>query len=156
MVSSLLSGLRSEGGMSMEGTTTVGFSIRVATYTKKDVARRVARRSNARVSVAEKWVDGVFVALREIMTSANPELRIEIRDFGVFEVKRTKAKPKARNPRTGEIIFVPARRKTHFKPSKLLRSFLQQSIEKGGQVSVASHELPSPGVGEGETSSGQS
>jgi integration host factor subunit beta len=139
----------------MEETTTVASPNKVATYTKKDVATRVARRSEGKVSVAEKWVDRVFAALREIMTSANPELRIEIRDFGVFEVKRTKAKPKARNPRTGEIVFVPARRKTHFKPSKLLRRFLRQPIENGGQISAVSREVPGAGPGEIEASSEQ-
>jgi integration host factor subunit beta len=138
--------------VSMGGTATIRSSSRVPTYTKKDVAIRVAERSDWKVSVAEKWADRVFAALREIMTTASPDLRIEIRDFGVFEVKRTKAKPKARNPRTGEIIFVPARRKTHFKPSKLLRSFLQQPLEKGDQVSVVSDDVPGPGVGEGEVS----
>lgn len=140
----------------MKETATIGPSGKGHTYTKKDVAIRVARISDGKVSVAEKWVDRVFNALREIMTSANPELRIEIRDFGVFEVKRTKAKPKARNPRTGEIIFVPARRKTHFKPSKLLRSFLQQPTERGDQVSVISgavQDLASKGA---DVSSGQS
>lgn len=140
----------------MKEATTVGSSNKVATYTKKDVAIRVARKSEGKVSVAEKWVDRVFVALREIMTAANPELRIEVRDFGVFEVKRTKAKPKARNPRTGEIIFVPARRKTHFKPSKLLRRFLQQPIENGSQISAASREVAITGTGEGGVSSGRS
>jgi len=62
------------------------------------------------------------------MMSADPELRIEIRDFGVFEVKTTKSKPKARNPKSGEIIFVPSRRKTHFKPSKLLKRFLSKPL----------------------------
>jgi integration host factor subunit beta len=140
----------------METAATTGPSGKGHTYTKKDVAMRVARTGDGKVSVSEKWVDRVFNALREIMTSANPELRIEIRDFGVFEVKRTKAKPKARNPRTGEIIFVPARRKTHFKPSKLLRSFLQQPIEKAGQLSViteTAREFASNGA---DVSTGQS
>jgi len=52
--------------------------------------------------------------------------RIELRDFGVFEVKKTKPKPKARNPRTGEIIYVPARRKTHFKAGKILKDTLKK------------------------------
>jgi nucleoid DNA-binding protein len=47
--------------------------------------------------------------------------RIEIRGFGVLLVKDSKAKPAARNPRTGENVYVPARRKTHFKPGKLLK-----------------------------------
>ena len=65
-----------------------------------------------------KITDAVFTALREFMTEANPEVRIEIRDFGVFEVKKTKAKPKARNPKNGETIFVPARRRTHLKQGR--------------------------------------
>jgi integration host factor subunit beta len=104
---------------------------KVKTYTKKDVAKRVARSRSRKLADADKWVDQVFVALREIMMEARPELRIEIRDFGVFEIKRTKSKPKARNPRTGETIFVPPRLKSHFKPSKRLRNFLRQSIQQG-------------------------
>ncbi len=117
---------------------------RVKTYTKRDVAAKVAQLSSDKMLVAEKWVDQLFTALREIMTSASPELRIEIRDFGVFEVKRTKAKPKARNPRTGETIYVPARRKTHFKPSKLLKSFLEQPIEETDPMTPISAEARSP------------
>ena len=88
------------------------------TITKKDVAKRVAKKLEQKIYVTEKVVDALFDTLREILSEADPEIRIEIRDFGVFEVKTTKAKPKARNPRTGEIIYVSARRKTHFKPTK--------------------------------------
>lgn len=99
------------------------------TYTKRDIVRRVAEAKGQPMIKVEPWVDSVIVALREIMMSANTECRIEIRDFGVFEVKKTKAKPKARNPKTNEVIYVPAHRKTHFKPSKLLKSFLRQPLE---------------------------
>ncbi|MCH7955302.1 MAG: HU family DNA-binding protein, partial [Candidatus Marinimicrobia bacterium] len=54
---------------------------------------------------------------------------VELRNFGVFEVKPTKAKPKARNPRTNEIIHVPPRRKTHFRPGKLLKKSLRQPLD---------------------------
>ena len=33
------------------------------------------------------------------------------------------------NSKTNEVIYVPAHRKTHFKPSKLLKSFLRQPLE---------------------------
>ena len=52
--------------------------------------------------------------------------RIEVRGFGVLEVKVTKPKPAARNPRTGEIVYVPARRKTHFRPGRVLKAALHQ------------------------------
>jgi len=98
------------------------------TITKKDVAKRTAKISGEKIYLTEKIVDGVFTALREFMEAANPEVRIEIRDFGVFEVKTTKPKPKARNPKTGEIIYVPARRKTHFKAGKMLKEVLKQPL----------------------------
>ena len=80
--------------------------------------------------MTEKVVDAVFQALREFMSEASPEVRIEIRDFGVLEVKKTKAKPKARNPKTGEVIFVPARRKTHFRAGKLLKEVLKTPLDE--------------------------
>jgi len=99
------------------------------TVTKKDVAKKTAQLLNEKIYTTEKIVDGVFNSLRDIMTNAEDEVRIEIRDFGVFEVKKTKPKPKARNPRTGEIIYVPARKKTHFKAGKLLKEVLRKPLE---------------------------
>ncbi len=99
------------------------------TITKKDVAKRTAKLVGEKIYLAEKVVDGVFTSLRQFMTEAEPEVRIEIRDFGVFEVKTTKPKPKARNPKTGEIIYVPARRKTHFKAGKLLKDVLKRPLD---------------------------
>ncbi|MCB0265665.1 MAG: integration host factor subunit beta [Calditrichaeota bacterium] len=100
------------------------------TVTKKEVAKRVAKAMGQKIYVTEEYVNIVFQALREILAEADPEIRIEIRDFGVFEVKETKPKPKARNPRTGDIIYVPARRKTHFKPGKLLKEILKEPMER--------------------------
>ena len=111
---------------------------KVRTLTKKDVAHQVAKDLNEKLMDTEKFVDATLASIRELLMTADPEVRMEIRDFGVFEVKLTKAKPQARNPRTGEIVAVPARRKTHFKPSKLLKEFLQQPIESslpGGETS---------------------
>lgn len=101
---------------------------RVPTLTKKDVARRVSDLQGEPIYKCEPWVNAVIVAVRELMLEADPEVRIELRDFGVFEVKKTKAKPKARNPKTNETVFIPSRRKTHFKPSKRLKEELQKPL----------------------------
>jgi len=98
------------------------------TLTKKDVARRVAELMNRPIYKSEPWVAAVIEALGDLMIEADPEIRIELRDFGVFEVKKTRAKPKARNPKTNETVFIPSRRKTHFKPSKRLREVLQRPL----------------------------
>ena len=99
------------------------------TITKKDVAKRAAVKVNGTVYHTEQVINALFDSLREFMLEADPEIRIEIRDLGVFEVKKTQPKPKARNPKTGEIIYVPARRKTHFKAGRLLKDFLKTPLE---------------------------
>lgn len=96
------------------------------TTTKKDLALEVAKDTGCKKSLASKMVDSIFKAMRESLIKGD---RIEIRGYGVFQVKNTKPKPAARNPRTGEIIYVPARRKTHFKPGKLLKEALHKPLE---------------------------
>ena len=95
------------------------------TTTKKDLAMQVAEKTGCKKSLASQMVDSIFGAMRDSLINGD---RIEIRGFGVFQVKNTKPKPAARNPRTGEIIYVPARRKTHFKPGKLLKDALHKPI----------------------------
>ena len=91
------------------------------TITKRDLANLTAESTGTKKLLALQVVDSIFEAMREALIEGN---RIEIRGFGTFTVKDTKPKPKARNPRTGEIIYVPGRRKTHFKPGKALREGL--------------------------------
>ncbi len=98
------------------------------TFIKKDVIERTGLKLGKEPKEVSRTVDAMFTVLREIMAEADPEARIEIRDFGVFEVKKTKAKPKARNPKTNQEIFVPPRRKTHFKPGKLLKASLKRPL----------------------------
>ncbi len=104
--------------------------IKGITYTKRDVTQRVADKLDVPVSQMKAPVDTVFEVLREIMSQNHPRLRVEIRNFGVFEVKPTKAKPRARNPRTNEEVYVPPRRKSHFKPGRLLRQVLRQPLDE--------------------------
>ncbi len=95
------------------------------TITKKDLAQSVADTVSCRNGLALKMVDSLFEVMRETLIDGN---RIEIRGFGVLEVKDTRPKPAARNPRTGELVYVPARRKTHFKPGKQLKEALHQVL----------------------------
>ena len=95
------------------------------TTTKKDLALKVAQETGCKKSLASEMVDSIFTAMRASLSRGD---RIEIRGFGVFQVKNTKPKPAARNPRTGDIIYVPARRKTHFKPGKLLKDALHKPL----------------------------
>ena len=50
--------------------------------------------------------------------------RVELRGLGVFFVKKIKEKYSAKNPKTGELIYVPAKNKVRFRPSKGLKKFV--------------------------------
>ncbi len=99
---------------------------RVPTLTRKDVEKKMDEKLAGKKLTKKLIVDSLFESLRELIMTANPVIRIEIRDFGVFEVKKTKPKPKARNLKTGEFVYVPGRRKMHFKPGKILKNFLKE------------------------------
>jgi len=100
------------------------------TYTKKDISAMTAKKSNVKLKVSEKVTNELFKVLRNTLMSASPEIRIEIRNLGVFEVHQTNPKPNARNPKTGEKIYIPAKRKVHFKPGKYIKSKLKKSLKE--------------------------
>ena len=80
--------------------------------TKKDIARNIAEEMGLPISTVKEVVQRVFDGIIKTLVE---EGRIELRDFGVFEVKKRKAR-QARNPRTGEKVLVPERMGIRFKP----------------------------------------
>ena len=82
--------------------------------TKKDIARSISDRAGITVSQALQVVQGVF---DEIIDTLATEGRIELRNFGVFEVRERKAR-KARNPRTGDPVEVQPKNVVTFQPGK--------------------------------------
>ncbi|MEE3152853.1 MAG: HU family DNA-binding protein [Candidatus Neomarinimicrobiota bacterium] len=102
--------------------------MRIITYTKRDIAARLGNKLGISTRKSLVYTDEVFNVLRDILCQEKPYIRIEVRNFGVLESKPTKAKPKARNPKTNEEIFVPAHKKTRFKPGKILKEYLRKPI----------------------------
>ena len=51
---------------------------------------------------------------------------VELRNFGTFFIKEIKEKFSARNPKTGELIYVPKKNKVRFRSSKEFKRFLNQ------------------------------
>ena len=54
------------------------------------------------------------------------EKNIELRGFGTFFIKKIKEKHSARNPKTGELIYVPEKNKIRFKVSKKLKELINK------------------------------
>ena len=84
--------------------------------TKKEIVREVSATYGIDQGLAKQIVQYV---LDSIIKSLESEGRIELRNFGVFEVKRRAARV-ARNPRTNEPLRVPAKNVISFQPGKKL------------------------------------
>jgi nucleoid DNA-binding protein len=82
--------------------------------TKEDMAKAIAGETGIPQVRATAIVQRIFDGIVETLVTAG---RIELRNFGVFEVKRRKPR-RARNPRTGEKLSVPAKRVVTFKPGR--------------------------------------
>ena len=68
-------------------------------------------------AIIENFCDSIQKGLKD-------EKKIEFRGFGTFFVKKIKEKYTARNPKSGELIYVPEKNKVRFKSSKKLKKFI--------------------------------
>jgi len=90
--------------------------------TKKDIVRIVSEELGLTQQQTKAVVQRTFDAIIEWL--ANEE-RIELRNFGVFEVRQRAART-ARNPRTNERVEVPGRKVVVFKPGKEMEIMVNQ------------------------------
>ena len=84
--------------------------------TKKEIIKAISDRIGLTQVETRKVVQGTFDAIIDAIVN---EGRIELRNFGVFEVKTRKARM-ARNPRTGEEVHVPEKKVVIFKPGRIM------------------------------------
>lgn len=98
--------------------------------TKKEIVKTISEEIGLTQLKTKEIVQKTFDAIVEALVE---ERRIELRNFGVFEVKKRAAR-KARNPRTGTKVHVPAKFVVTFKPGKEMeervRELERQEAEK--------------------------
>ena len=94
--------------------------------TKQDIINDVSSSTGLTKIETEIIMNGVMSTI--INSLANNE-RVELRGFGTFGIKHRMPK-KARNPGTGEPVYLPERFVPTFKPSKLMRSRVNDLINK--------------------------
>jgi len=83
---------------------------------KADLVEIIAREAGITKVQAETAVESIIQALKNRLAHGE---RIELRGFGVFEVKPRK-RGVGRNPRTGEVVEIPSGKTTRFRPGKAL------------------------------------
>jgi integration host factor subunit beta len=84
--------------------------------TKKEIVKQIALKHEQSQVLVKDIVQETFDLIVETLVN---EGRIELRKFGVFEVKRRKQR-KARNPRTNESVVVEARNVVTFQPGNVM------------------------------------
>jgi nucleoid DNA-binding protein len=90
--------------------------------TKKEIVKQISEKLGLTQLKTKEIVQLTFDAIVETLLA---EKRIELRNFGVFEVKRRKAR-KARNPRTGDKVDVGPKNVVTFKPGKEMEERIRQ------------------------------
>ena len=120
--------------------------------TKKEIVRQLCEKANS-----EKLLKGTLTQLATkeivqwtfdaIIETLVEDGRIELRNFGVFEVKQRKPR-KARNPRTGERVDVEAKNVVTFQPGKEMeervRKYAKATESKGKKRKNARPEPAAP------------
>ena len=105
--------------------------------TKKEIVKTISEDIGLTQLKTKEIVQKTFDAIVETLVE---EKRIELRNFGVFEVKQRAAR-KARNPRTGQRVDVPAKFVVTFKPGKEMEERVKQ-LEN--EAAAAQHQWTPP------------
>ena len=118
--------------------------------TKKEIVKQIADRIGETQLKTKDIVQRTFDAIVDTLIEQG---RIELRNFGVFEVKQRKAR-KARNPRTGERVEVPPKCVVTFKPGKEM----EERVRRMTHVPVAADEgddMPETNGSDGRSEAGK-
>lgn len=84
--------------------------------TKLEIARELAERKDMPLADAIKAVDGVIDIMKDAFKNGR---NVYLRSLGSFIIKERKEKT-GRNPRTGEVIIIPAHKEVKFNQSQSL------------------------------------
>ena len=84
--------------------------------TKSEIARELAERKDMPLADAIKAVDGVIDIMKDAFKNGR---NVYLRGLGSFVIKERKEKT-GRNPRTGEVIIIPAHKEVKFNQSQSL------------------------------------
>ena len=100
---------------------------------KKDMAKAIADEMGLTHAQATEVIQRVLNGITETLCEDG---RLELRNFGIFEVRERKPRT-ARNPRTGETVQVPAKWVVNFKPGRVMAERVGRLSKVPGERTVA-------------------
>jgi nucleoid DNA-binding protein len=101
--------------------------------TKKEIVKTISEEIGLTQLKTKEIVQKTFDAIVETLVE---DRRIELRNFGVFEVKKRAAR-KARNPRTGEKVEVAEKFVVTFKPGKEMEERVRELERRAAEEAAA-------------------
>jgi integration host factor subunit beta len=101
--------------------------------TKKEIVRTISEEIGLTQLQTKEIVQKTFNAIVDTLVR---DRRIELRNFGVFEVKR-RAPRRARNPRTSAPVDVPAKYVVTFKPGKEMEERVRELERQAAEAARA-------------------
>jgi integration host factor subunit beta len=112
--------------------------------TKKEIVKLIAEKFNESQVKVKDIVQETFDLIVDALVK---EGRIELRNFGVFEVKRRKPRM-ARNPRTDTPVEVPAKNVVTFQPGKVMEEKVRSAtvVVPGRETKGGAKRPPAPPV----------
>ena len=91
---------------------------------KQDLIKKLKHKNP---SLNQSEIETIINTFSEnILKALKDHKNIELRGFGTFFVKKIKEKYSARNPKTGEKIYIPVKNKVRFRAAKKLREFINK------------------------------
>lgn len=96
--------------------------IKFVTMGKVEFIRIIAKKNKITRDQAANLVDSILDTIADTLAT---EKEITFRNFGVFEAVEQPAR-KARNPKTGQSVMIPARRRPVFRPGQPLKDAINR------------------------------
>lgn len=93
--------------------------------TKKEIVKLISDELEVSQVLTKRIVQRTFDLIVQTLVANG---RIELRNFGVFEVKLRKPR-QARNPKTSERVEVPERKVVTFQPGKIMEEEVRHALK---------------------------
>ena len=102
--------------------------MKIKTYKRENMINKISYKLNMNKDESKIILDCVLDSFSELFLADDNTSRIELRNFGVFDIRITKERSNARNPKTKESVIIPKRKKIVFKASKKIRTQLNHKF----------------------------
>ncbi len=91
---------------------------------KPEILKKL-KQKNPKINTAD--IENILeIFTNSFIKALDEKKNIELRGFGTFFLKKLNKSYNARNPKTGEIIYVPDRNKVRFRASKKLKKLINK------------------------------